>query len=308
MDEKKVGSIEKSEDLEQTALELKKQKEPILSKVTTLEKLGFNLPLGVLPKDGTRNSPLEKAFSFKPWLMNDESPIGKLKRKYPRMGKFVPELLNYFLEDVGGSNLSEFGADVNDNKRLYHLHSLYTQDVLYMYFMLRFSQLGGGIYMDMECPYCSVKMKDEAFDLGTITVNAYDDGITGADLVSIYEMKNPFKYGENKISLLELVPANWSLMLDDDANNKDSNSGTIKSSMIVHSINNLPELGTDFHKLPEQVVKTFSKRDVEGIRAKLDQLNAGPEIRLETTCKECGRDVNQIVPMDYEVFFSASSK
>lgn len=279
-------------------------------RMMTLEELGKRLPVPL--KDATRPS-----FDFRPWRFEEEKKIGKLKQKFPHLGRFVRELFYFMLSEWNGKSWLE----IDENERKVILNQLSWANVFYMYICLRIDALGEEMKMHkFDCPSCTGPILEMLANLNSIEVKVSGfKEVENSDSElpvweedaefersTIYDLKKPFTVGEVKVIGLKCGYTPWDAM--EKLNAHDRNEGSVKESMMRASLESaLTEEGGEVALDKNKILNHMTKRDIEGYYDKLDDFNGGPKLALEIECPHCGGKNDMAFNWTYDYFFGNSS-
>jgi len=263
---------------------------------TTLRELGPNLPLGVVQPDGK----LAKGIDVRPWRMKEEKELGGLReeRRGDNVAKYVSVVLATMCKTLGAHNLGEM-KDINT--RLIHISQLFTGDVFYAYFWLRFKALGPHVKMEINCPTCNKKF-DFTADIESLevtTVNSFEDTLWE------YRLRDPFEIRGKLVEGFQMGPARWNAIeTGDGAGVLDT--GAAKAGIIHGSIQNILGFNEQIALMPIELDE-MSKYDLENLTTLLDERNIGPDLSIEDKCKNCKRTFKMSIDWGYDNFFGISS-
>lgn len=271
----------------------------------TLQELGNNLPI---PSEAGR-----QAFNFKVWRLPEEKKISELRNKHKNLGKFVRETFEFMLTDLGGKKVDA----MNDNERKLMLNQMPFANIFYMWMYLRYEALGEKLKMaPIDCPHCAGEVKDIVADLNSLEIKCAgfketEDGGWAeeekAARTADYKLKKPMQIGDVTVHSIRFGFTPWDAMERLPVNER--NFGTIKEAMMAASIQGgLAEESKDMLPLQKDLVlKSLSKRDIEGYYDALDSHNGGPVLAMTIPCPHCGKEFMQPLNWTYEYFFGNSS-
>lgn len=276
-------------------------------KLQTLQELGNQLP--ILNQAGDRES-----FSFKVWRLPEEKKISELRNKHKNLGKFVREVFEYMLTEIGGKKRESF----SDGEIKLFLNQQPFANIFYMWMYLRYDALGEVLKMaPLNCPHCDGEVKDVTADLNSLEVkcNGFDDEgnpIPADKKATIvrhfdYSLKKPIQIGDVNVHAIRFGFTPWDAMERLPANER--NFGSIKESMMSASLmGGLAEESKDLLPLQKDLVlKSLAKKDIEGYYDALDKHNGGPVLAMTIPCPHCGKEFVQPLNWTYEYFFGSSS-
>jgi hypothetical protein len=260
--------------------------------LTTLAKLGAQLPIGQVTADGR----LVKDFKLRPFRFKEEREVEKLRDKPISMGRFVSGLLGILVEEVCGLNIQK----LSDVDRALHFGRMWMPDVLYLYIYLRTQALGEILPMTIPCRACRA-----AFQL--------DGDLTGLD-VRIVErpeqidshvtLTTGISYRGTLRRELRTRPVVWSAFEDEDINDK----AAVKLSMFQNSIVGMEGIADEeMAVVPDVAFDDMTKRDVEILTRHLEHNTPGPQMVVEAECPKCRTEWFWPIDWSYDHFFGSSS-
>lgn len=241
-------------------------------------------------------------FAFKPWKLEQEKIIGKLKSKNQHYAKLTRAIFNEMLVEVGG----KAWASLKDNERELFLNQMPYANMMYMYIYLRLEALGEDLKMQtFACPKCTAKIKDFVADLRRLDVRIREDG---DPVETEFVLKRPIKCGDVPVDKLVLRYTPWDAMERMDISDA-SNDGLVKETLMHHSL--LAVFSTEMNQrvtlASPVVLKELAKLDIERYTAAIDEHNGGPILGLTCECPKCGHEIEQPLNWGYEYFFANSS-
>jgi hypothetical protein len=251
------------------------------------------LPLGI---DGAH----ERDFSFKRWNLAKEKELGERRRNQPNanLGDWASVLLSEMLVRLGPHDFPK----LNEAERRLILSQMYMQDVLYLYFWLRYTAMGPALSIKMECPFHEYKF-DWPGDLRTMIVRV-PDTLDAARWE--FKLESPFPLRGSESKKWSLGPVRWSAIEQSNIGRR-VNQGKIKAIMIHASILRVDgrEIAIAEHELDE-----MTKLDLERHIGQIDSHAVGPDLSLDVRCPDpkCDRRWTTSLDWSYDSFFSISSR
>jgi hypothetical protein len=242
----------------------------------------------------------ERDFSFKRWNLAKEKELGEIRRQHPNanLGDWASVLLSEMLVKLGPHDFPK----LNEAERRLILSQMYMQDVLYMYFWLRYTAMGPGLTVKMECPFDEYKF-DWPGDLKTLDIRV-PDSIEAACWE--FELESPFTIRGTESKKWNLGPVRWSAVEQSNIGRR-ANQGKLKAIMIHASILRVDgkEVAIAEHELDE-----MTKRDLERHIGQIDLHAVGPDLSLDVRCPnpKCDRRWTTSLDWSYDSFFSISSR
>jgi hypothetical protein len=281
----------------QTTAEMMHQAKAGMYQLTTLGKMGRQLPIGLLSPDGRV---LSKSFTMKPFTFEEELAVGEM-REQARLstGEFIVKLLALMTEEVGGTRI----ADLKDDAaRELFFHGMFMADVLYMYVWLRIEAMSNVMSMLITCPgsRCAGKPPFEFHgDLNGIDVR---EAKTPAELEHTCKLRVGIRMNERVATELRVMPPKWSALYGRDLNNK----ALVNLAMFTGSVIGIAgEEGQV--AIPETCFRKMTKMDAETLSTFISKATPGPQMILGLTCPRCKMEWVKPLDWGYDSFFAASS-
>lgn len=257
---------------------------------STVEELGFTLPIGKEQPDGSR----VRDFAFKPWRTSDEKAIGKWRDKnrtasYPQFTAYV---LAYFLTRWCGESF----ADMPIDKRRLVLSTSFASDIFYAWIMLRREALTDDLDVDVSCGTCLTHIP-YTLQLGSIEVKTPgdDDALTAP-----YRLRDGLQWQGKDNRVLTIMPVRW--WAYESAKAGAVNMGSLKAQVIAGAIVGLDQVDGEV-RLPEEAMD-LTKYDLESLSAWINDNQPGPDLAIELACPKCRTTIVKSIPWMYDDFFS----
>ena len=253
--------------------------------IITTEELGYELPIG---KESGRS------FSFKPWKAKDERAIGEIRAKNKAMsiGVFTSEVLAHFLLEWCG----EDWAEKSQKEKRLAINQSFAADVHHAWIMLRREALGDILPMQIQCANCGEKFEFRA-ELGSVEVSKIEEG---ALLEHPFALRDGFEYRGDTRKIVTLAPLRWSVF---EKIKGGLNVGRIKLQVVAGSIVGVGGLDGQVQISPA-MLDEMTKFDLESLSSGLDELQPGPDFRLDIGCPHCGHENKDSISWLYDSFFS----
>lgn len=259
---------------------------------TTLGKLGNKLPVE------TKGKP-DQFFSFIEWGTVEEKKIAKIKDKNPSMGRFITDVLMILTDKING----EAFAGQDEKIKILKLNQLPLANPLYMYFYLRFDQMGEELALNCQCPSCSHLEENFVASLGDLDVDCklgeWDDNVN-------YKLKKPItlEKGEQLINNLNIKVGVWDIMERMDSIVAQDSAETKIYTLKNHIAGSEGFVG---YLNADEVVQKIKKVDLERLQRLIAQHNAGPSLQQQIECRMCKFKFYTQLNWSYDSFFGASS-
>jgi len=259
---------------------------------TTLAELGNQLPVHEKGKT-------DQYFTFIEWGTPEEKKIAKIKEKNPNMGYFVSQVLMLLLDRLNGIDFH----GMEDKMKILALNQMRLANPLYMYFYLRFHEMGEHVTLGFQCPNCRKRENEFIANLGHLDVDCkcgeWPDHV-------IYKLVKPITLakGEQLIDNLKLKVGLWDIM-----EKMDLETANDEAETKIYTLKNHIDGSEGFSGFldPQEIVDKIKKTDLERTQRVLAAHNAGPAIRQEIECPKCRFKFNHALDWSYDHFFGASS-
>jgi len=259
---------------------------------TTLKELGNRLPVEIKGKQ-------DQHFSFIDWGTPEEKKIAKIRDKNPNMGKFITEVLMILLDRVNGEDFHS----QDEKKKILMLNQMPLANPLYMYFYLRFDQMGEEIALHFQCPNCTLRTDDFVGSLGDLDVDCKRGQWMD---VALYKLARPFtlQKGDQLVDTLKFKLGVWDAM---ERMNTDTAHDQAQQKIYTIKEHLAGAEGVVGYLNPDEVIQKIRKVDFERVQRVIAKHNAGPAIQQEVECPKCKFKFYNQVNWSYDSFFGASS-
>jgi hypothetical protein len=268
-----------------------------LYELTTLGKLGRQLPIGLLSPDGSK---LSKSFTLRPFTFEEELAVGEMREQQGlSAGAFVAKLMSIMTIEVGGTRLEDLKDDAS---RELFFHGMFMADVLYMYVCLRIEAMSNTLSMLINCPGARCQGK-EPFpfygDLNGIDVRAVQ---AASEIDHTCTLRDGLKFGDKVHKALRVQPPRWNCFYERDLNNK----AQIQLAMFTGSVVGFADEDGEV-SVPETCFRKLSKFDAEKLSTFISKATPGPQMILEAVCPKCKTKGVKSLDWGYDSFFAGSS-
>jgi len=272
----------------------------------TLQELGNRLPI---PNESGEH----ENFVFRAWRLPEEKKISEIKNKQKNLGKFIREVYEFMIVELGGKKLE--GMAEGEKKLLFNRMPF--ANMFYLWIYLRYEALGEQLKMTaMTCPHCAGSVKDFVADLNSLEVKSPGfEEVDGAPIEKreklkgseSYKLKKPFPMGDIHVHGLEFGYTPWDAM--ERLPSGERSHGAIKEAMMKASIHGglAAESEKPLSLDKEKVLNLISKKDIEGYYDALDKFNGGPVMAVTVPCPHCDQEFHQPLNWTYEYFFGSLS-
>jgi hypothetical protein len=263
-------------------------------RTTTLAELGETLPTGIVSGEQ-----LLKEFSTRDYRFTEEKELGKIISRDTdiMMTRYINKVIAYMVLDVGGKNFRE----MKQSEKLFALSGMFAGDVLYMYTYLRYKSMGNELVIDIKCDNCGEKIKNFVADLSTVNVDVIDDP---EDLDGItHTLKDGVTIRGIHCMTAKIKPTPWTII---EKKTGGMNPGRLKEETIKCSVTGFEEQDEHFPIGPTDL-NEMTKRDIETLTNKITIVSAGPDMRINDECPECGAQLDTRIDWEHYRFFDGSS-
>ena len=263
--------------------------------VQTLVERGAELPIGFpLVADGATNGKLVA----RPWTGKYERELGKRTKNRTNMAHRVSTVLATLFKQFGPHTWDD-DVDVDDRRKV--LSGMYSADIFYAYCYLRREALGEELKLKIRCGACRKEFEWDA-DLDTLEIHSPKKP---EDLIWTYKLRDPVNLRGIHVKQFRIGPQRWNALENNIYD--DQEMGIIKVIGVSSSICGFNDDEKPIAFQPNEMDEV-SKYDLEYIVSELNERFWGPKMAIELDCIECKRELVQLIPWDYNDFFSISSR
>jgi DNA-directed RNA polymerase subunit RPC12/RpoP len=258
----------------------------------TLKELGNHLPVE------TKNKK-DQFFSFINWGTIEEKKISKIRDQNPNMGRFITQVLMSLLDKVNGDDFH--GQD--EKKKMLLLNQMPIANPLYMYFYLRYDQMGEELLLNIQCPRCAHRVENFVGNLGDLDVDCKHGNW---EEILQYKLKKPITLskGDQLVETLLFRIGPWDIM-----ERMDEVLSIDQAEMKFYTLKNhlTGAVGVDGYLNPQEIIDKIHKLDLEMTQRLIAIHNAGPAVQQSIECPKCRFKFYNQVNWNYDSFFGASS-
>ena len=266
-------------------------------KLTTLGKLGAQLPIGIEVSEK-----LLKDFHHGPWRFKEEKALGAWRdqNKGGTLGGFVTHMMASLMTGIGPHT---FGDDMTMVNRELLVNQLWLSDVMYMYVYLRKAALGKHMESVLPCPHCKMKNK-RVLDLDGLDVATIDDP---SKCYQVVELEDGVVIFNELRTSVTVRPPTWLIMMNPAM---FTDNPALRTQLMIENCVCGAE-GIESHNpiaILEPDLEEMSKRDVERLTGAIES-TPGPRMVIELEdCSRCHQDSLQMVDWAYDSFFTNASQ
>lgn len=262
--------------------------------LTTIKEMGSRLAIGTSGKGA-----LDKSLAFREMETEDERFIARKTKDNTSMGEQVSIVLAQMADKIGEHDFTEMKFP----ERLLRLNQMYLADILVSLILLRIDSIGPKFDIEFKCVCVKKKPVMMSVDLGSTVVACAKEE---TDLIWEYVLEKPRTFREiNVKSLMMISSPRWQLItgVTPGAQQKEIELDTVRACVV--GFNGQAATLFDFQ---QKEFDRISRRDLAGVMSEIDEHVAGPYMRMDLECPNCG--VEQRIPIDwrYGNFFSVSSR
>lgn len=260
---------------------------------TTVGALGYSLPVGAFLPTGER----ARTFAFKAWRSADELELGKIRDRDRTMssGVFTARVLAHFLTEWCGQPLASLAGP----ERLLMLNRAWAGDVYHAWMQLRREALGNDLDMRVTCGTCRAAF-DYSVDLGSVEESTID---SADDLRVPHRLRDGVEIGGETRRAMTLEPLRWAIYESLGDSGPGLNIGAVKLGLVRGAAVALEGCNPEV-PLPGGTWDDLTKFDLETLTARINDLQPGPTLAIETACPRCGSQVVRSISWTYDGFFS----
>jgi len=246
---------------------------------TTLEKLGFILPIGYIE---SKTNILHKDFEFKEWTWTEEKKLSKLRKssKKRSAGSYVSSVLSLMLVRIGDI---DFQSLEQPQKELI-LAKMYMSDILYMFVCLRFEAIDQFIRVNLECPSCGHEEDGFPGDLNSVEVFSYDLK-NPTKIEREVELTKGITLNNTQYKIVYVRPALWQFMLQMKPK-RTLDEIEFFENEFKSSVYRIKDYDHQVRLTPN-IMDTMIKKDISKLSQEIDKVNAGALMQINTECESC---------------------
>jgi hypothetical protein len=259
--------------------------------IETLAERGASLPIG---QAGARWELVARN-----WTTRYERELSKSSKGRSNMARRVSLVVATLFKKFG-PHVWDDDTDIEDRKAV--LSKMYSADMFYAYCFLRREALGEELKLKIRCGSCRKEFEWLA-DLDTLEIHSPKEH---TDLFWTYTLRNPVDLRGVHVEKFRIGPQRWS-MLENNIHDVEKDMGAAKISGVCSSICGFNDDAKDIELGPNEL-DDVSKYDFEYILSELNVRFWGPKMGVELECVECKTELVQMIPWDYNDFFSISSQ
>lgn len=268
--------------------------------VPTLAEWGRQLPIGVID---IKNKTLNRDFTVRKINFMIEREISEYWSKYIKKNKevnlldYLPCVLAFTLETLGGENIQKFPVD----RRIGIIRSMFLGDIFYVYAYLRIETLGPDFTLkSVECPECR-KTFEYPVDLASLEIYTRKDYDS---LFNTVELRDGFTISNKLRKKLTLMPVTFNAI----STNTD-NSASMFGEMLKACVCGIEEM-VEGSVITDAEVNQLSKYDMSTLDSKISLVSGGPDWTIEIKCPNasCGFKWDSALDWRYGDFFGHSSR